>query len=161
MNRKVRPIEERFWEKVDKSNGDDGCWIWMAGKRRGGYGRFSLGRKEEGCASAHIVAWELTYNKKVPEGLILCHKCDNPACVNPAHIFLGTYKDNTQDAILKKRLVTWGEDSPRAKLTWDNVDEIRKMRKEGETLKYIACAFSVSIANIHEIVSNKTWIRRG
>jgi hypothetical protein len=94
--------ECRFWSKVDKSGGPDACWNWMAKSRShsgNGYGNFNYNGK---AAHAHRVAWELT-NGPIPNGLFGCHKCDNPLCCNPAHLFLGTAKDNSADMHAKGR----------------------------------------------------------
>lgn len=91
-----KTTEDRFWEKVDKS-GD--CWLWTASKLPFGYGRFF-------CETDHIYAHRFSYilhYGNIPEGLIICHHCDTPACVNPAHLFAGTYKDNAVDREQKGR----------------------------------------------------------
>ncbi|MGJ0510229.1 MAG: HNH endonuclease signature motif containing protein [Methylocystis sp.] len=93
----TRSPEVRFWEKVIRG---DGCWEWTAAKSVRGYGTFGL-RKGK-MVPAHRMSWELTYGK-IPDGLIVCHHCDNPECVRPDHLFLGTYSDNTQDMIRKGR----------------------------------------------------------
>jgi hypothetical protein len=95
-------IECRFWSKVDKSSGPDACWTWTSKARSNdgkGYGAFNSG---SGSVRAHRFAWELT-NGPIPDGLHVCHECDNPLCCNPAHFFLGTPKDNNADMISKGR----------------------------------------------------------
>lgn len=94
---------ERFESKFDKG---DGCWVWKAHKNKNGYGQFGVmleGRNGYMVNRyAHRVSWML-YRGEIPEGLCVCHSCDNPSCVNPDHLFLGTRKDNTQDMINKGR----------------------------------------------------------
>ena len=90
-------VEERFWAKVDK---DGDCWTWMARRQpRGGYGQFQLDGRTR---SAHRVAWTLT-NGPIPDGLCVLHRCDNPPCVNPEHLWLGTKAENNQDMTEKGR----------------------------------------------------------
>lgn len=96
---KTRPIETRFWGKVTKG---DGCWEWCGsrkGGRYGGYGTIFYGGKTE---SAHRVAYQLTYGV-IPDGMVVCHRCDHPPCVRPDHLFLGTLSDNAQDCVNKGR----------------------------------------------------------
>ena len=90
-------LNERFWSKVDKS-GANGCWIWTS-TRDGRYGQFWMDGK---LKKAHRVAWLLTHGEP-PTGMMACHKCDNPACVNPDHIFWGTMSDNILDSVKKGR----------------------------------------------------------
>ena len=87
---------ERFWAKVDKS-GD--CWLWTASKTKEGYGYF---RFDGAMRKAHRMSWLLT-NGEIPEGMLVCHTCDNPSCVNPKHLWLGTNRDNMDDMNAKGR----------------------------------------------------------
>lgn len=89
-------VSIRFWSKVQKTSG---CWEWMARRDKDGYGQFRLKGKMRG---AHKASWELTHGS-IPDGLWVLHKCDNPSCVRPDHLFLGTAKDNTQDMVSKDR----------------------------------------------------------
>lgn len=93
------PIDARFWSKVDKT-GD--CWVWTAGTRGRGSHRYGAIRINGKNRSAHRVSWELT-NGPIPGGLVVCHHCDNPPCVRPDHLFLGTVQDNALDRDRKGR----------------------------------------------------------
>src|SRR5882672_10379584 len=87
-----------FWRKVDKR--PFGCWVWTAWKNSKGYGNFNIGERKW---KAHRLSYTFFYGP-IPDGLLVLHRCDNPSCVNPDHLFLGTARDNFQDAISKKRL---------------------------------------------------------
>jgi hypothetical protein len=100
------PLSERFWQKVARGD-DHECWLWQASADRHGYGQIIAGAYHTGSQprplKAHRVAWELTYGP-IPDGLWVLHRCDNPPCVNPAHLFLGTQTDNMRDAATKERI---------------------------------------------------------
>ncbi|MGW2048571.1 HNH endonuclease signature motif containing protein [Streptomyces sp. NPDC001858] len=96
--------EERFWLRVEKS---EGCWNWQGGRGDHGYGHLA---NDDGIdISTHRFSYQL-HNGPIPPGMVICHRCDNRACVNPDHLFLGTQRDNVQDMIQKGRRVSyWGQ----------------------------------------------------
>lgn len=138
-----RPTVERFWSKVDKSVD---CWLWTCHRTLDGYGTINIDGK---MILAHRYSYEL-HNGPIPEDMCVCHKCDNPACVNPAHLFLGTHADNMQDKTAKGR-----NDS---KLTEAQVREIRRRyAQEGTTQEELAAEYGIDRANVGYIVRRDTW----
>lgn len=149
---RVKSLEERFWERVDVQ-GPDECWEWTAGRIAGGYGRINdLGRP----LGAHRVSWEIENQTSVPEGLVVCHRCDNPPCCNPAHLFVGTTRDNAQDRDRKGRGLH-GEANYCAKLTWDSVRSIRRRVDAGERQCDLAREYGVTRTTINDIVKGRSW----
>lgn len=160
-----KPITERFWSRVETS---DGCWLWTGGIGGGGYGAFYFhGRQQQ----AHRVAWELT-NGPIPDGMIICHHCDNRRCVRPDHLFLGTHRDNTDDMVAKGRqrqganhpmhlhpeYAPRGNGHGRAKLTEDIVRIARNRYQRGErTITELARDYGVSDTAMGHAVKRKHW----
>ncbi len=148
-----KPIEERFWPKVDKSAGPDGCWLWTAYCHPNGYGQFHFMRRRR---PAHRISWMLVKGP-IPKGLFVCHHCDNPPCVNPAHLFLGTSADNQRDSSNKGRMHL-GEADGNSKLTKEEVLEIREEYAHGDMLqRELAKAYGVTPTQIGNIVKRKFW----
>lgn len=105
-----KPLPEKFWPKVDRSGGPNACWPWTGGKNSNGYGTMTIGFKADKTQrriSAHRLAWILS-NGPVPDGMYVCHTCDNPPCCNPSHLFAGTQIQNMRDASAKNRIVAGG-----------------------------------------------------
>lgn len=148
---------KRFWEKVETSSDFSTCWEWQACTIPSGYGQFWVHRK---AISSHRVAWMLVKGS-IPDGMVVCHACDNPRCCNPSHLFLGTNRDNTQDMIRKGRMVIahHGSESPQAKLNDMAVKRLRKLAKNAPYGFYAreARRYGVDPATIRDAVFGRTW----
>jgi len=131
-----------FWSKVQKHK--NCCWIWTGAKDKYGYGRFKFKEKKW---RTHRVAYYLTY--KDPGSLCVLHKCDNPSCVRPDHLFLGTNKDNTQDCIKKGRF------NRPTKLTPNQVRSIRELSQRGHLQTEIAIKYKISQSTVCDIINRK------
>ena len=142
-------IDERFWKYVDKTRG---CWNWTASKNSAGYGQINRTRKL-GPMLAHRFSYEL-HNGAIPDGLFVLHTCDNPACVNPAHLWLGTDQDNTDDKMAKGRCPA-GEGHYNHRLTDNQVVAIRRRWAGGTSQKELSEEYDVTQGYISEIVNNK------
>lgn len=154
-----RPLAERFWEKVDVRGPDD-CWEWTASRRATGYGQIQAGERKS--AKAHRVAWELTHGP-IPEGLFVLHSCDNPPCVNPAHLRLGTHAENMADRERRRRCegpkkARVGEAHPMVKLTAGEVAEIRERHAGGGVwCTQLANEYGVSPSQVRRIIHRQSW----
>ncbi len=154
MAPQVKSAAIRFAEKIDKSGGEDACWLytgWIDPVT--GYGRFWV---SDGVnASAHRFAYELA-NGEIQEGLLVLHSCHVRACANPAHLRVGTHQDNQDDKVAAGRHLH-GETHHQAKLTEADIYRIRAMGAEGWKQTAIAEVFGVTQANIWRILRRKTW----
>jgi len=184
--RKWKSDAERFWSRVDKSAGTEGCWPYRGTDDPRGYVRIMIRRRRVGV---HVFSYVLA-NGHLPEGKIVCHKCDNPPCVNPDHLFAGTHKDNTQDMMAKGRHVSGPSIHPERMARGDrhgqrlhpervargercgaavlNADAIRVVRRLGvarsliplksrPSLKPVADGLGVSVTTLYNILSGRTW----
>jgi hypothetical protein len=153
------PANDRFWMSVKKGSG---CWEWIGTKQDAGYGRIIISGK---AVLAHRMSFEM-HKGIIPPGMQVCHKCDNPPCVNPDHLFLGTAKDNAQDCISKGRKNAVGPKGRRVidgvagnnrKLTPSDVLKIREDAVNGMPNSDIAKKFNVSDSTISRIVNRNNW----
>lgn len=166
-------LEDRFWKKVLKGNG---CWLWQGGKTVRGYGTIRIAGRD---GYAHRASWIIHYGP-IPSGQYVCHTCDNPTCVNPSHLFLGTQKDNIQDMVNKGRhrsvtspetllrgdahpsriypeRLARGENHGRAKLNDEKVREVFRLTRLGRSQRSIARLFGVDKLVISLVIRRKTW----
>ncbi len=148
---RMRDLRSRFWSKVDKS-GD--CWEWRGYRIPEGYGMFYAGGSHGNApVYAHRVAWELAHGRPVPPRGRICHSCDNPACVKPTHLFLGSQADNLNDMRAKGRARKTG-----ARLDSKKAAQIRNSYKRGGTTQAaLAREYGVTRATISRLLNGKSW----
>jgi hypothetical protein len=135
---------DKFWARVDV-RGPDECWLWKAGRTRGGYGAAYGPRNLH--LPAHRLSWELANATEVPPGLFVCHTCDVPLCVNPAHLFVGTTFDNMADAARKGRTSR--------SITNAQVLELRALYSAGTPRMELSRRFNLSPSTAYSIVSRR------
>lgn len=160
-----KSLDERFWEKVVKTEG--GCWNWTASTRHKGYGAFVY--EKNGVVvqgRAHRYSWEL-HCGDIPDGMFVLHRCDNPACVNPEHLFLGTNQDNVNDMMRKGRHGAggskcgsngkWkrGKDHWNCRIPDDTVVLIKNDRSLGMSCGLLSKKYGVAISHVYKICTGK------
>lgn len=148
-------LEQRFWSKVNRQS--DGCWLWTAANQVGGYGIFMLWNPKR-LVRAHRLAWELT-NGKIPDGLWVLHKCDNPCCVRPDHLFLGNNTDNVRDMLSKGRGNSpKGEQHFKCKMTVHRIVKLRLDHASGRfSQRELAAKYGISRTAIRQAIAGVTW----
>jgi hypothetical protein len=145
----------KFWTRVAMAGPDD-CWEWNGYRDPGGYGRYKPA-KDASPVGAHRMAWILT-NGPIPAGLLVCHSCDNPPCVNPAHLFLGDNAANTADSTQKgRRARPIGSSNGYSRFTESDVREIKRAAESGTSQKAIAALYGCDPSTISYILTGKTW----
>ena len=143
---------ERFWSRVDTSGE---CWVWTGYINQDGYGRLSIDGR---LIMAHRVSWEL-HHGPIPDGMRVLHDCpggDNPACVNPSHLWIGTQRDNIRDMLLKQRQQR-GETNGNARLTESDVRTIRDLVAGGMNQSQVARLYGIAPNHICRIVNRRRW----
>jgi len=138
----------RFWNKAIITGADD-CWEWMAAKYAKGYGQIRIDGKTQ---RAHRVAWELTHGK-IPDDMLVMHTCDNPSCINPRHLRLGTPQDNSTDMVTKGRSAS-GEEDGNSKLV---AREVQSIKTDGRGARELSQIHGVSTVCIYDILKGRTW----
>lgn len=155
MRRQQKSISLRFEEKV-YPDPNSGCWLWGGGNNRWGYGIIGRGTRKEGVVKAHRLSWELSCGP-IPAGLHVLHKCDNTYCVNPAHLFLGTARSNSDDKIAKGRYRQRGLQGaahPAAKL---KDEDVLAIRADLGSTRSIAELYQLDLSTVRDIRNRKTW----
>lgn len=160
MARHKPTLDESFWRRVDKS-GD--CWVWI-GNRSRSYGVLYLAPHK--YVRAHRLSWQL-HHGEIPAGMVVCHRCDNPLCVRPSHLFIGTQADNVRDMDAKGRggrKFKGGRAHGAAKMTVEQVHQIRQRYDAKMRRADIAREFGIGLGTVEKIGSGATWAhlpRRG
>lgn len=156
-----RPLEARFWEKVQKSDGPDACWLWTGAPDRDGYGFIGVIRNGASYTlRAHRVALEMQLGRPLGDGMKACHRCDNPPCVRNdgenSHLFEGTELDNKRDMYAKGRGIV-GTNSHNSKHTVEQIQQIRELAATGVTYAQIGQLFGLHRMTVGRIVRRERY----
>lgn len=162
-----------FMKHVNIFSPSNECWNWGGEKTHHGYGYCRFGRRKrkgQFRELAHRLSFRIHNGKDIPPKMCVCHKCDNPLCVNPLHLFLGTDKDNSDDKVRKGRqsrgtkhgIATKlncprGEKHPASKFTDEDIKNVFQLRESGLTYREIAKSFNVDFTCIYKIIKKKRW----
>lgn len=171
----TQEFKDRFEAKIEKG---PECWAWKGCRTRSGYGLLQARKISKAPLLAHRVAWELT-NGPIPDGMHVLHRCDNPGCVNPGHLFLGTQRDNNADRDAKGRVASGdsngartkpsnnpfvrdggsglrGQGHPQAKLTDEQVRCLRLSKAMGHDNGFLATVYGISVTHVWRIVTGRS-----
>lgn len=144
------PLADRFWRHVEKT---DGCWLWIGARNHNNYGRLADSTRPGHANLAHRIAWELTYGP-IPDGMCVCHTCDNPPCVNPDHLWLGTHDDNMADRTAK------GRDPlpPDVHIKMEIAAQIREeYAAGGVTHRVLSERYGIDQSSVTRLINGKMW----
>ena len=144
----MKKVEDQFWGKVEK-RAKEKCWLWLGARNNAGYGNIRVNKK---YTNAHRISWLIHFGD-IKKGFVICHKCDNPPCVNPYHLFTGRPRDNDADKVRKNRHI-YGMKHPRSKLTDEQVLEIRAINGTHQT---IADKYDISRRLVGMIKKRDIW----
>jgi hypothetical protein len=151
MGRKVIDPVKKFWSRVDKKSADE-CWLWIGAFDKDGYGQMRDGiRKIQD--RGHKFSYRLHFGV-IPKNMCVCHKCDNPSCVNPNHLFLGTALDNQKDKMAKNRHAK-GESQGHSKLTNEQISQIRS--RANDDYKVLCSEFNIVPSTVYRIWHKESW----
>lgn len=148
------PLATRLRSRL-RINAGDGCWEWTGPINANGYGRMGMGGRNCRTVQAHRIAWELA-NGPIPDGVFVCHACDNRRCCRPDHLFLANHVDNMADMRRKQRAAA-GERNSKTTITAGIVREIRVARAIGVSSTQLAVVYRLHPATIRRIVARKSW----